>query len=71
MDAPLSVINKVGEVLLLGWDVEIVVSDTVPLAVEQAAKSKDEEEGQADSKTGVANYLQRVKLLIQGICRNL
>lgn len=57
MDAPLSVKDKVGEVFLLGCDIEIVVSNSVPLAVEQAAKSKEEEEWQANSKTGEANYL--------------
>lgn len=50
--APLSVKNKVGEVLLFGFDAEVVVSNAVPLVVEKTHETDDEEERQADSKTG-------------------
>lgn len=53
--AALGIKNKVGEVLLLGFGAEVVVSDAVPLVVEEADKTNDEEERQANSKAGEAN----------------
>lgn len=47
--AALSVKHKIGEVLLLGFGAEVVVSNTVPLVVEEADETNDEEERQADS----------------------
>lgn len=42
--AALGVENEVGEVLLLGFDGEVVVSDAVPLVVEEADEDNDETE---------------------------
>lgn len=42
--APLGVEDKVGEVLLFGFDTEVVVSNAVSLVVEKADKTNDEEE---------------------------
>lgn len=47
--APLGVKHKVGEVLLLGFGAEVVVPNAVPLVVEKADETDDEEERQADS----------------------
>lgn len=63
----LSVKNKVGEVFLFGFDVEVVVSDAVPLTVKQADESHNEAETHADSKTGEADYVDGVELLLQGL----
>lgn len=69
--APLGVKDKVGEVLLLGFDVEVVVSNAVPLVVEKAYEGNDEAERQADSNTGESNYLKNVIFLVQRLCRNM
>lgn len=69
MAAQLSVKDDVGEVLLSGRDAEVVVPDAVPLAVEEADESDDEEERQADPETGEADYLQSVKLGFRGLYR--
>lgn len=53
----LGVIGKVGELLLFGFDVKIVVSDAVPLAVEEAGEGTDEEERKANSQNGKPNYI--------------
>lgn len=53
----LGVLGKVGEFLLFGFDVKIVVSDAVPLAVEEAGEGEDEEERQANSQNGKPNYI--------------
>lgn len=65
--APSGVKDKVGEVLLLGFDAEVVVSNAVPLEVENADETDDEEERQADSKTGEADYIEKAKSLLQGL----
>lgn len=54
--AALGIKDKVSEVLLLGVDIEVVVSNAVPLVVE-ADKTNYEEDRQTYSKTGKANYL--------------
>lgn len=66
--APLGVEDEVGEVLLLGFDVEVVVSDAVPLVVEEADEGNDEAERQADSENGDSNHLKSVKFLLEGLC---
>lgn len=53
----LGVKDKVGEFLLFGFDVKIVVSDAVPLAVEEAGEGTDEEERQANSENGKPSYI--------------
>lgn len=68
--APLGVENEVGEVLLLGLDGEVVVSDAVPLVVEEADEDNDEAEWQADSENGESNHLKSVKFLLEGPCKN-
>lgn len=47
--APLGVKDQVGEVFLFGFDAEVVMSNSVPLVVKEADKTKDEEEGNANS----------------------
>lgn len=42
--AALGVKDKIGEVLLLGFGTEVVVSNAVPLVVEKADKTNNEEE---------------------------
>lgn len=68
--APLGIKDKVGEVLLLGFGTEVVVSDAVPLVVEKADKTNNEEERETDSKAGEANYMHTVVLLLRGLCNN-
>lgn len=65
--APLGVEDKVGEVFLLGFDSEVVVSNAVPLVVEKADKSNDKEEQQTNSETGEANDMNSVIFLLQGV----
>lgn len=69
--APLGVKDKVGEVLLLGFGAEVVVSDAVPLVVEKAYETNDKEERQADSKTGHSNYMKCVVSLFKSVCKHM
>lgn len=66
----LGVEHKVGEILLLGFDAEVVVSDAIPLAVEDADEANDEEERQTDPKTWEANYMESVQFILKGHCKN-
>lgn len=68
---PLCVKDKVGEVLLLGFDTEVVVSNAVPLVVEKADEGNDEEEQQTDSEAGKSNYIKNVIFLLQGLCKKM
>lgn len=58
--APLGVKDQVGEVFFLGLDAEIVVSNAVPLVIEQADETNDEEERQSDAETWEADYMESV-----------
>lgn len=58
--APLGVEDQVGEVLLLGFDTEVVVSNAVPLAVENADETDEEDERQSDPKAGEADKMESV-----------
>lgn len=69
--APLGVKDKVGEGLLLGFGAEVVVSNAVPVEVENADETDDDEERQADSETGEADYIESAKFILQGICKNM
>lgn len=68
---PIVWLDKVGEILLLGFGTEVVVSDAVPLVVEEADKTNNEEEWQTDSKAGEANYMYTVVFLLRGLCKNM
>lgn len=69
--APLSVKHKIGEILLLGFNIEVVVSNAVPLVVEKADDGDDEAHRQADSETGDSNYLKSIVVFIQVLCKNM
>lgn len=69
--APLSVKDKIGEILLLGFNVEVVVSNAVPLVVEKADEGDDEAHRQADSEAGDSNYLKSIVVFIKVLCKNM
>lgn len=67
----LCVKNKVSEVFVFGFDIEIVVSDAIPLTVKQTDESHDEAETHTDSETRKANYVKSVKFLFQWLWKNI
>ncbi len=69
--APLGVKDKVGEVLLFGFDAEVVVPDAVPLVVEKTHETDDEDKRQADAETGESNYINYVIFILQGFWKNI
>lgn len=58
---PLGVKDNVGEVLLFGFGAEVVVSNAVPVEVKNADETNDDEQRQADAKTGDACYVESAK----------
>lgn len=58
--AHLGVKHKVGEVVLLGFDVEVVMSDAVPLVVEKANECNNEAKWQANAETGESDDLKSI-----------
>lgn len=63
---------KDGEGLLFGlFDTEVVVSDSVPLAVEHTDKAHNEAEWQTGSKAGEAHHMHGVESLLRGLCKNM
>lgn len=69
--AALSVKHKIGEILLLGFNIEVVVSNAVPLVVEKADEGNNEAHRQADSEKRDANYLKSIVVFIQLLCNNM
>lgn len=61
--AALCIKDKVGEGLLLGFEAEVIVSDAIPLEVEETEEAAEEEDGQTYSQEAEAHQTKSIKPL--------